>query len=147
MIDSEKPADANLFRPFEGLWITTKSPGDLACAKTADGKLLIPYSRDGSVKPIGHYYDCKIIGTTLYGRFEHFDSALAGIIFLKIGPNETLIGGRWANNQIPEAVRQDISKCSESLPGMRPVVWVRILNKEIPDWAEKYFREEWPNKS
>ena len=146
MVNFKESANASPFRPFEGLWITTKSPGDLACAKTVNGKLLIPYSRDGSAKPIGHYYDCIAIEKTLYCRFEHFDSAFAGILFLAIGPNETLKGGQWRNNQISETARQNISCWSESLPGMQPIVWIRVLNRETPVWAEKYFEQDWPNK-
>jgi len=107
--------------------------------------LLIPYSLDGEKKLTGHYYDCRVVGKTLFCRFEQFDSAVGGLLFLNPAPNETLKGGRWLNNKAPDIAKQDISALSESLPGMRPVVWVR-MKKETPRWAEKYFAEDWPNK-
>jgi hypothetical protein len=139
MIKSEQTA-------FEGMWLVSKPTGAVACAKIINGKLLIPQSFSEGKKLAGHYYDCRVIEKTVFCRFEHFDSAVAGVLFLTVAPNETLKGGRWMNNQISEAVQKDISQLSESLPGMQPVVWIRILNKETPQWAEKYFLEDWPNK-
>lgn len=111
-----------------------------------NGKLLIPYPFSEEKKLAGHYYDCRVLGKALYCCFEHFDSAVAGVLFLAVGPNETLKGGRWMNNQVPEIIRKDIFRLSESLPGMQPIVWVCILKKETPERADKYFREDWPNK-
>jgi hypothetical protein len=146
MIDSDNKLDS-VFRPFEGIWLATNPSGAITCAKTINGKLLIPYSFGGEGKLTGHYYDCQASNGSLHCRFEHFDSALAGVMFLSTGPNETLKGGRWTNDRILDDVRQDFSRWNESLPGMQPVVWVRVLKTEIPHWAEKYFHEDWPNKA
>ena len=137
---------ADKFKPFEGMWLVSKPAGAVACAKTIEAALLIPYSFSEEKKLAGHYYGCRISGKTLYCYFEHFDSGVAGVLFLTIGPNETLKGGRWMNHQISEAVRKDILSLSESMPGMQPIVWIRILKTATPAWAEKYFREDWPNK-
>jgi hypothetical protein len=131
---------------FEGMWLATKPSGLVACAKVINGKLLIPYSFGRGEKLTGHYYDCRVVGEKIFCRFEQFDSAVAGVVFLAVAPNETLKGGRWMNDKISEAVRRDISCLSESLPDMQLTVWVRIPNKETPQWAEKYFNEDWPNK-
>lgn len=128
------------------MWLATKPAGAVACARMVNGKLLIPYSFGGQGKLTGHHYDCRIVGETLYCRFEHFDSANSGVLYLGVGPNETLKGGRWLNDQISEAVQRDISLLTESTPGMQSVVWVRMLKPKMPSWAAKYFREEWPNK-
>ncbi len=146
VIDSGQTAVDAKFRPFEGMWLATMPSGAVVCVKTVNGRLLIPHSFSEEDKLAGHYYDCQVIGKTLYCRFEHFDSAVAGVLFLTIAPNEILKGGRWMNDRISKTVQQDISCLSESLPDMQPVVWVRILNKETPQWAEKYFHEDWPNK-
>ena len=135
-----------MFHPFEGMWLATRPAGAVICAKVVNGKLLVPYSFGGDGKLTGHYFDCQVFKGTLFCRFEHFDSALAGIIFLTVAPNETLKGGRWMKEQILESIQQDIFCLSESLPGMQPIVWVRILGKETPPWAEKYFTDDWPNK-
>jgi hypothetical protein len=133
------------FRPFEGFWLTTKPSGAIACAKIIDERLFVPYSFGKDGKLTGHYYDCQVVGKTLFCRFEQFDSAVGGVLFLNPGSDETLKGGRWLNNKIPEIVRHDLPSLSDSLPGMQAVVWVR-MNKETPEWAKKYFTEEWPNK-
>ena len=141
MIDSSAN---DLFRPFEGFWLVTKPSGATAFAKIINGKLFIPYSL-GEGNLTGHYYDCQVVKKTLFCRFEQFDSAASGALFLDLALNETLKGGRWLNNEIPEIARQDISFLSKSLPGMQAVVWVR-MNQETPPWAKKYFAEDWPNK-
>ena len=119
----------------------------MACVKAVKGQLLIPYSFGEEGKLTGHYYDCRIVGTNLVCHFEQFDSARSGMLFLKAGPNETLTGGRWMKEQIPDEVRRDISRLSMSLPGMEATVWVRIPKKDTPAWAKKYFSEDWPNKA
>lgn len=106
----------------------------------------MPYSFGGEGKLSGHYFDCCVVRGLLFCRFEHFDSATSGALFLDVGPNETLRGGRWTSNQLPEALQQDISLLSDSVPGMQPLVWVRMLRPEVPEWAARYFREDWPNK-
>jgi hypothetical protein len=145
MIGVEQATD-NKFKPFEGLWLMAKPVAGIACAKVVNGTLLIPYSFSEE-KLTGHYYGCRIIENTLFCHFEHFDKAFAGVLFLNVAPNETLKGGRWKSDQVSEAVKQNISCLSESLPEMQPVVWVRILSKETPQWAKRYFEDEdWPNK-
>lgn len=139
MIDPARTND-DLFRRFEGFWVATKPSGAVAYAKVVKEKLLIPYSY-GEEKLSGHYYDCRIIESTLFCRFEQFDSALAGVIFLEWISSETLKGGRWLNDKAPDVVREDIVWLSESVPGMQQVVWVR-MNKKIPQWAEKYFADD-----
>jgi hypothetical protein len=146
MTDSGQTTNATKFRQFEGMWLATKPSGAVACAKMINGQLQIPYSFSGKEKLAGHYYGCHVVGKTLFSHFEELDSAVSGVLFLSVAPNDTLKGGRWMNKQVPEAIRQDIFCLSESLPGMQPVVWVRIQNRETPQWAEKYFNEDWPNK-
>lgn len=146
MIDSDKNISAAKFLPFEGMWLATNPSGAITCARVVNGRLLIPYSFGNLGKLTGHYFDCRLMGKTLRCRFEHFDSALAGVMFLAVGPNQTLQGGRWTNDQISDADQKDYSRWSASLPGMKPVVWVRMHNKPTPAWAEKYFNEDWPNK-
>jgi hypothetical protein len=145
VIDSERATDS-IFRPFEGLWLLSKPSGAIACAKIINGKLLVPYSYSGEEKLSGHYYDCRVCGATLFCRFEQFDSAVAGVLLLTVGPQQTLKGGRWMDNQIPDAIRMNICALSESLAGMQPTVWIRVMNKQTPHWAERYFHEDWPNK-
>jgi hypothetical protein len=130
----------NLFHQFEGFWVATRPSGAVAIAKVINEKLLIPYSY-GQGKLSGHYYDCRVVELPLFCRFEPFDSALKGVMFLELISDETLKGGRWLNDTAPDVIRKDIVSLSESVPGMQPVVWVR-MKKKIPQWAEKYFIDD-----
>jgi hypothetical protein len=143
---SDESSNAIAFQPFEGMWLASYPAGAIYCARTVGGQLLVPYSFGNPEKLTGHYFDCRVVGGKLYCRFEHFDSAQAGVMFLTVGPNHTLQGGRWNNDQLSETDQKDFSRWSAALPGMKAVTWIRILNKPIPDWAERYFREDWPNK-
>jgi hypothetical protein len=135
-----EPKAGELFRPFEGFWLATKPSGAVAYAKTIEEKLRIPYSY-AQDRVSGHYYDCRVIESTLFCRFEQFDSALAGVMFLELISNETLKGGRWFSDKTPDIVRRDIVSLGGSIPGMQPIVWVRMNNK-IPEWAERYFIDD-----
>jgi hypothetical protein len=146
VIDSDKKNSADTFRLFEGMWLATNPSGTIICAKVVDGKLLIACSYASKGNLTGHYFDCRVAAGRLYCRFENFDSALAGVAFLAVGPDEKLKGGRWANDEIADVVRQDCSQWSEALPGMKPVSWVRILTFATPEWANKYFLEGRPNQ-
>ena len=146
MTDSRSPASAAKLHPFAGMWLATHPSGAVACAKVINGELLIPCAFGGEGKLTGHYYNCRVIGETLFSRFEQSDSASNGFRLRNVAPNETLKGGRWMGQQVTEAIRQDISGLSGSLPGMQHPVWGRILSQEPPDWAKKYFLEDWPKK-
>ncbi len=129
------------------MWLATNPSGAIICAKVVDGKLLIACSFGSKGKLTGHHFDCRVVAGKLYCRHENFDSALAGVSFLSVEPNERLKGGRWPNDQLTEAVQQDFLQWSATLPGMQPVTWVRILTFSTPEWANKYFLEGQPNKS
>ena len=147
MTDSSESGNEIRFRPFEGMWLLRKYPtGALACGRMFNGEFLITFSLSEQKKAVGHCYDCQVVDGKLLCRFEHFDSATSGVLCLAAGPNQTLTGGRWLKDQIPDPILQNISTLSDSLPGKQEVVWIRIVDKEVPAWAQKYFTEDWPNK-
>jgi len=128
------------------MWLMTRPAGAIACARFTGKHLLLPYTFGNETKLSGHYYDLRINGKKLVGRFEQFDSIVGGVFFLEVGPDQTLIGGRWLNNQVPESVKGDLSKLTDSLNGMESAVWLHMPRSETPVWAKKYFDEDWPNK-
>ena len=142
MADKSKPENSE-FLPFEGMWLVSPD-GAVACAKIINGKLLIPYSHGNEGKLTGHYYDCHLIGNKLVSRFQRFDSNVGGFLVLAIGPNRTLQGGWWVDKDIPQAVREDISNLSDSLPRMVRSVWVFMPKEKTHPWAEKYFQADPP---
>jgi hypothetical protein len=124
----------------------TNPSGAAGCAKVISGEPLIPNTFGNEGKITGHYYASRLVDRTLCGWFEQFDTNISGAFLLTIGPNETLKGRRWMINEVPDGIRQDISHLSESLPGFQESVWIRVLKANRPEWAERYFREDWPRK-
>jgi hypothetical protein len=129
-------------RPFEGMWLTSPS-GGIACAKAINGQLFIPYAHSEERKLAGHYFDCRVVGATLFGRFERFRNSESGVLVLTLGENFTLKGGWWTDDTLPDVVRRDVTKASVALPGMVETVWVLMPTAKTPPWAAQYFLE-WP---
>lgn len=131
----------DLLRLFEGAWLA--SPSARKCyAKVVKGKLLIPYSRSEENKLAGHYFNCRVVGNKLICRFEHFEPYTAGVLLLRLGPNRTLIGGWWLNDNLPKAIQDDVSQISDNLPEMVRCVWVLMPKAKIPAWAKDYFLKD-----
>ena len=137
MFDSE-------LKPFEGIWLTSPS-GEIACAKAINRELFVPYSHSEEKKLAGHYFDCRVVGGTLFGRFERFDTGESGAVLLAASENFTLKGGWWSDADLPEIARRDITALTVSLPRMVQTVWVLMPKAKTPPWATQYFLE-WPSK-
>ena len=136
---------SELLRLFEGAWLA--GPSARRCyAKVVKGKLLIPYSRSEEDKLAGHYFNCRIVGNKLVGRFERFEPYAAGVLFLKLDPNRTLIGGWWLNENLPKVIQDDISQISDNLPEMVRSVWILMPKAKTPAWAKEYFAKDSPEK-
>jgi hypothetical protein len=141
---SAESHEAAELRKFEGVWRITPS-GSLACARIVNGQLLIPYSYGGDRGLAAHYYNCRVIGESLFARFQWFEEAItghriSGVGFYTLVGQDRLEGGWWGDAALPQAIRDDASRLSTSLPGMTNAVWVRTDSK-APPWAEEYFRK------
>ena len=132
---------SDLLGLFEGAWISSPS-GNNCFAKVVKGKLLIPYSRSEESKLAGHYFNCRIAGNKLVCQFERFEPYASGVLHLKLGPNRTLIGGWWLNENLPKAIQNDLSQISDNLPKMVRSVWVLMPKTKIPAWAKDYFLKD-----
>ncbi len=126
---------------FEGVW--QEQPGTtLFYAKIINNELLIPYRYMNGPGGSAHYYKCKLIGNTLFGRFEWFSHAFSGYTFLKIESEDELVGGWWSSQDIPLDLRDNIALISEKTPGMVPIKWKRIKEKITePGWIREYFKK------
>jgi hypothetical protein len=126
---------------FEGNWDNMMT-GSRYYAKIVNGKLLIPYCYSERTKITGHYYNCRLVEKTLFARFEWFDRAVSGYIFLKIESENRLVGGWWYSEALTSKEVNDISEINDSIPGMNEITLDRDTTlKEMPKWAKEYFEE------
>jgi hypothetical protein len=140
-IGTSKSESVNL-KFFEGIW-KNKVTGSTHCARIVDGELFMPYCYRGDTELTGHYYNLRLIGDTLLGRFEWLDeSGVSGYTFQKVESKNRLQGGWWYSEDVPWEVLNDISRINASIPGMTESILERNPRvKRFPSWAEEYFRK------
>jgi nucleoside 2-deoxyribosyltransferase len=119
---------------WEGAWINTESNSHLY-ARIINGQLLVPYCYNGNMELVAYYYDWKKMGDFWFARFQWFDSPACGYSIIKVETENLLTGAWWANDDIPE---------TENLPEEGtgfPVRLERIVDYQIPLWAENFFKD------
>lgn len=130
--------DTERLASYQGMW--RSSTGGTYCARLVAGRLYIPYCYAGNDELTAHYFNCRMVGDTLFGRFEWFDHPISGYAFYKLGSRGRAIGGWWYAEDVPGDVQWDISRIDDSLPGMVKSTWQRVNgNPTFPLWAETYF--------
>jgi hypothetical protein len=131
---------------FEGVW-TSVPVGSTYYARIVDGELFMPYCYGGDTDLTGHYYNLRVVGETLIGRFEWFDgSGISGYALNKVVSTDMLKGAWWYAEDIPEQILrealQDVSKITMTLPRKNEISFYRgPPGKKFPKWAEEYFRD------
>ncbi len=125
---------------FEGVW-KNKETESIYCARVIDGKLFMPYSYENDGQLTGHYYNLKLIGDTLFGRFKWFATDyISGYVLLKAESKDKLVGGWWHAEDVPNEVKVDISRITASMAGMIVSTLERKSKlKRCPSWAEEYY--------
>ncbi|MBC8029822.1 MAG: hypothetical protein H7Z16_06905 [Pyrinomonadaceae bacterium] len=138
-IDVSKSRDLEF---FEGIW-EVETSGSTYCARVVDGELFMPYCYHGDKELTGHYYNLKLIGETLFGRFRWFKTEhIFGYTFLKAESEDKLVGGWWSGSDLPREIFNDISMMNSSIPDMVETILERdSKRKRFPSWAEEYFRK------
>jgi hypothetical protein len=126
---------------FEGAWRSSPS-GSLLCGRVINGELVMPYSYGTSASLTGHYYNFRLLGKTLFARFQWFeDPRICGYAFSQVESADRLVGGWWYAEDVPEGIGRDITRIYQSLPGINETVLNRIHLETLPDWAEQYFEK------
>jgi hypothetical protein len=124
---------------FEGVW-TDAISGSTLCARVIDGKLLIPYGYNTSLHLTGLFYDCKLLGDTIFARFKWFGSDISGYMFARVESENRLIGG-WSSGNEQSEVSTSPSLRRDSIARMNKLILKRTgENKQFPLWAEDYLR-------
>ena len=129
------------WKSFEGVW-KNKASGSTYYARVVEGELYMPYCYHGDTELTGHYYNFRLIGETLFGRFKWFYRPPSGYFYMKVESKDRLVGGWWLNEDVPNEILNDISRLNASVPWMTE----SRLDKEsgqrkFPSWAEEYFRQ------
>jgi len=126
---------------FEGIW-KNRETGSTYCARVVGGELYMPYCYHGDTELTGHYYNFRLIGNTLFGRFRWFYRPPSGYFYLRVESKDRLVGGWWSNEDIPNEIIIDISRLNASIPWMtESVLNKESKNRQFPSWAEEYFRQ------
>lgn len=127
---------------FEGVW-RNKSTGSTYYGRVVDGELFMPYCYHGDSYLTGHYYNLRVIGETLVGRFEWLDeSEVSGYALQKVESENKLVGGWWYAQDVPKEMLNDVSRIDMSIPMMKKSILERGAPiKRFPRWAEEYFRK------
>jgi hypothetical protein len=124
---------------FEGAWEDKPSNSNFY-ARIINGELVIAYCYGGNSELSSRFYNCKIIGDTLFARFKWFKAPVSGYTFLKVESENKLVGGWWYSEDLPGEVLNDISNINASIPGMNKSILERKTEAgEFPIWAERYF--------
>lgn len=124
---------------FEGVWRDRASLSTFY-VRIIEGELRAPYSYGGFQRLIGHLTNYKLIGETLFGRFEWFDSQISGYIFLRVESDDQIKGGWWYKEDVPQEIIKNISKVTERLPKMNKLSLERSrTSSPCPAYIEKYF--------
>lgn len=124
---------------FEGAWINRETES-VGYAKVVDNQLYIPYCYGGNTELTGHYFNCRLIGRTLFARFEWFDEPISGLAFFNIESNNKLVGGWWYGEDVPNEIMDDVSRIHDRIPGMVKSTFNKIVkDKKFPSWASNYF--------
>lgn len=125
---------------FEGAW-HNRATKSCYYARLIDGELLVPYCYGGNTCLSAHFYNCRVIGHTLFARFQWFHGADAGYVFFKVVGDNRLEGGWWYSWEVPPDRSIDITRIVGSSLGMTEIVLERQGTvKRFPPWAEEYFK-------
>lgn len=134
---------------FEGVW-RNPTTNSTYYARVVDGRLFMPYCYRGDTHLTGHYYNFRLVGETLVGRFEWLDeSGISGYAIQKVESSDRLVGGWWYAQDVPPEMINDVSRINLSMPSMRESDLERdTATKRFPRWAEAYFfkglyKREW----
>jgi len=136
-----KPEPEIDLRAFQGVWRDRESRS-VFYVRIVNGDLVIPYCYGGFQGLTGHLYNCRVIGRTLFSRFEWFESPISGYMFLRSESYVQINGGWWYKEDVPQDVINDISKVSDDLPDMNRLSLDRVTTStKFPADVEKYFKK------
>ena len=103
--------------------------------------LVVPYCYGGDDSLTGIYYDIRIRGKNIRGRFKWFsrilsNERLAGYADLSIASRTRLLGYWWMQDRVPNCRFPD--EVPDPASG-EAISWERIHPYETPEWAVAYF--------
>lgn len=120
---------------LEGAWKEAKI-GSMAFIRIINGRPWWIYAYSGSPTWLGEYYNIRIIGDAMIGRFRWLDGSHSGYVYLQRVTSHKLTGGWWYAEDVPESALELLP----DVKGMSHSEWIRQEDPVVtPPWAESYF--------
>jgi hypothetical protein len=128
-------------RFLAGAW--QASSGSNLYIRWMNRELVAPYCYAGDESLTGRFYNFRRIADTLFARFEWLPlgEGVSGYAMWRVVSRDRLDGGWWHSRLVPQDVTEDITRMTQTLPGMSRYVLKRVAGKETPAWAEEYFSQ------
>jgi hypothetical protein len=128
---------------LEGTWIGegTEDERSHFYVRQVGGVPIVLYSYMGNTGATGVYHELSRSGARIYGRFRWLDHPdLNGFAVLTVRSADTIEGGWWYADDVPEDVRQGNGAMSIDHPGMNPMRWTRVYDTLEPEWVHAWFK-------
>jgi len=131
------------FNFFEGSWVSITSKSKFF-GLIENGNLFIPYCYGDSNHLTGHYYNCRILGNTLFTRYKWFHRPISGYAFYNVVSKNKLVGGWWYSRDVSNAIQcDDITRINDSIPGMTDIILKRdTTSNQKLSWVDEYLRNK-----
>ena len=126
-------------KELEGAWYNPDSGAHLY-SRLIDGVLHTPYCYDGDNELTAAYFDWKKVGEYWYARFEWVSVEISGFAFYKLVSSQEIQGSWWHNDGSIEVEAIENSGFDPNKNGGVPVIWRKMPDKAVPEWAEEYFK-------
>ncbi|WP_437755341.1 TIR domain-containing protein [Sorangium sp. So ce1389] len=124
-------------RSMAGVWYNAET-NTTYCLKIRLGELRGVYCYLGDPEAISEYYDLRLVGDVLLGRFRWLKRPeIAGYLYLKIESRSRLSGGWCIESHAPP---EGMEALPQHLDRLVPAVWTRLEPAPaFPEWANRYF--------
>ena len=116
-----------------GAW-RERLTGSRAYARLVGGNLAVVYCYEGNNELSGVYFDWRLQGEWIFGRYAWRKEPISGFSFLKAESDSLLVGSWWYDGDADQSV--DLPPNPQS--GWR-AEWERVPDAPTPAWAEEGF--------
>lgn len=92
------------------------------------------------------FYNCRLVGDTLFGEFCWFNSEISGFVLLKNISKTEISGKWWYSKDLRNKARLDTLFLDENVKSAHKIVWTRVSEENqmitLPIWVKTYSQEK-----